>query len=221
MDELNREVVGCMACFRLVEHRQAVNIPTQPKKWRGTSYWSKPVPGFGDLNAEILVVGLAPGLHGANRTGRPFTGDGAGIMLYKTLHAMGWASRPDVESADDGQTLTNVYITNIVKCVPPGNVPNGTEKNNCRPFLMREIKLLPALKYILALGGLAHNEMLKIFKAEGIPLKMKDYPFVHGSSRTIPGTGLKLVDCYHPSTYNVNTGVINDEMMLDVLRIMD
>ena len=216
MLNINRAITNCKKCSRLVDHRENVNIPTQPKKLRGTPYWSKAVPGFGDLKASILIVGLAPGLHGANRTGRPFTGDGAGILLYKSLYEMGWGTRPDVISIDDGLKLTNVYISNIVKCVPPQNVPNGEEKNNCRSFLTEEMSKLKNLKTILALGATAHQELLKIFRDKDSTIKMKDYPFKHGHTYQIKNTPYLLTDCYHPSTYNVNTGVINLNMMLNV-----
>ena len=221
MQKINRSIANCKKCRRLAEHRENVSIPTQPKKLRGTPYWSKAVPGFGDLNASILIVGLAPGLHGANRTGRPFTGDGAGILLYKSLYEMGWGTRPDVISKDDGLELTNVYISNIVKCVPPKNIPNGEEKNNCRSFLMEEMSKLKNLKTILFLGVTAHQELLKIFKDNknpGFSLKIKDFPFKHGKTYKIENIPYLLTDCYHPSTYNVNTGVVNLQMMLDVFK---
>jgi uracil-DNA glycosylase family 4 len=218
LETFHSHLIQCQKCPRLVTHRQHVEIKTQPRIWRGTDYWSKPVPGFGDTNAEILIVGLAPGLHGANRTGRPFTGDGAGIFLYRAIFEMGWSNRKDVESRKDGLKLKHVYISNIVKCAPPGNVPLKEEKENCQPYLKFEIQNLRNLKVLIALGSIAHQEILRILKKDGIIQKLSDYRFQHGAIHQIPNWHLHIIDCYHPSTYNVNTGVLTFDMMMDVFK---
>lgn len=221
MKELHQKIILCDQCPRLVEYRSTVNGTRQPRKWRGTSYWGKPVPGFGDPEAEILIVGLAPGFHGANRTGRPFTGDGAGILLYKTLYKMGWGSIPDVTSKDDGLVLKHVYISNIVKCVPPKNIPTGQEKENCAPYLFRELSLLKNVKTILALGAVAHNEILRYLKKKKIISSLKEYPFQHGAIYSFNSWHYSLANSYHPSTYNVNTGVLTENMFLDIFKELE
>lgn len=218
MHELNQKIIRCTRCQRLVQYRSTVDGTRQPRKWRGTPYWSKPVPGFGDPEAKILIVGLAPGFHGANRTGRPFTGDGAGILLYKTLYKMGWGSIAEVTSRDDGLNLKHVYISNIVKCVPPKNIPNGQEKENCSPYLFQELDYLKKVNTILALGAVAHNEILRNLKNKKIISSLKNYPFKHGAIYSFDNWKYRLANSYHPSTYNVNTGVLTEEMFMDVFK---
>lgn len=162
-------------------------------------YYAKPVPPFGDDNPRLLVVGLAPGMHGANRTGRPFTGDYAGILLYATLHRFGFASGPVSEAADDGLVLSGCRITNAVKCLPPQNKPETAEVRQCNGYLRRELSLLGEGTVVLALGNIAHQAVLR---ATG--LKAKDCTFGHGAVHDLPG-GLTLYDSYHCSRYNTQT----------------
>jgi len=175
-------------------------------------FHNAPVPSFGGLDATILVVGLAPGLKGANATGRPFTGDYAGDLLYETLQKKGYASGFYQKRAEDGFTLHNVRITNAVRCVPPQNKPTGDEVLTCRPYLVNEMNAMQErnLKIILSLGKISHDTVLKTFN-----LKLSQYPFGHGAVHSLPN-GLYLVDSYHCSRYNVNTGRLTAQMFEDV-----
>ncbi len=169
-------------------------------------YYARPVPPFGDAKARLLIVGLAPGMHGANRTGRPFTGDHAGILLYNTLHKHGFADRPQSVSVRDGLTLKNCRITNAVKCLPPGNKPLPAEIATCNLYLQTELTQLHADSVLLALGTVAHAATLRAFK-----LRPKDYPFEHGKHHRLPN-GLQLLDSYHCSRYNTQTKRLTTEM---------
>ena len=194
----------CSLCPRLVAFREA-NAAQFPQFFNGA------VPPFGELDAQMLVVGLAPGLKGANASGRPFTGDFAGDVLYKALGMHGFASGnydPSqlMQKKDDGFTLKNVRITNAVRCVPPENKPTPAEEKTCNPFLIKEIAAMPNLKLVLSLGLTSHNAVLKTFK-----LKAKDYKFAHGAMHGLPN-GLTLLDSYHTSRYNVSTGRLTQAM---------
>jgi len=182
----------CRACPRLARNLTQVRRDHP-------AYHAAPVAPFGDKNARLLIVGLAPGMHGANRTGRPFTGDYAGILLYETLHRHGLANRPEAVARDDGLKLKHVRITNAVKCLPPANKPLPTEIKTCRRFLTTELNELKSGSVILALGGIAHQSVLR---ARG--LKPSHYPFRHGAVYELPD-GLKLVSSYHCSRYNTQT----------------
>ncbi len=195
----------CPLCPRLVDFRRA-NRDAHP------DWHNAPVPSFGALGARLLVVGLAPGLKGANRTGRPFTGDHAGDLLYATLHDLGLAAGDYQARADDGFTLRDVRITNAVRCVPPENKPTGAEVAACRPFLAAEIAAMPRLRAILTLGAIAHGAVL------GALLERKsDYPFRHGARHRLTG-GLVLADSYHCSRYNTNTGKLTAAMFRSVIK---
>lgn len=195
-------LIGCTKCPRLVEYRQNV----KPAKGRcRDQYWNRPVPGFGDLDARICLVGLAPGAHGANRTGRPFTGDGAGDFMYPLLYEAGFASQPEADAVDDGLQLRDLYIANAVKCVPPENKPKGDEYSNCRPFLAQELAALTNLKVVIALGRGAFDSCLRHFLAAGLIRRPADYPFAHGARFEL-SPGFWLAACYHTSRYNVQTG---------------
>jgi len=188
-----------------------------PSKGRTRAdYHNGPVNGFGDLQARVCLVGLAPGAHGANRTGRPFTGDGAGDFMYPLLHLAGFANQSEVLSADDGLKLHDLYITNAVKCLPPENKPNAAEFTACRPYLEKELQELKALRVIIALGHGAHNSLLRLFQAQGLIKRLAEVPFGHGSTHKL-ANGLTLVGCYHTSRYNVQTGRMNNRMFLDLL----
>ena len=189
----------CPLCPRLVAFRQECRIefPT---------WWTAPGPAFGDRDAWMAIVGLAPGKHGANRTGRPFTGDYAGILLYQTLHRYGFASRPVAESRSDGLRLKDCRITNAVKCLPPGNRTLPSEEANCRPFLEAAIDALPALTTFVALGKVAHDSLCRIY---GLPPSRTK--FAHDAERSLPD-GRRLIDSYHCSRYNQNIGRLDRKM---------
>jgi len=195
----------CTACPRLAgflaESRQ-----------RYPGYYCKPVPAFGDEQPRLLIVGLAPGLHGANRTGRPFTGDYAGVLLYQTLHAFGYASRPVSVSADDGLSLSGCRISNAVKCVPPENKPETEEIKRCNAYLKEELAAPPATTTLLALGLVAHKAVLM-----ALGLKPAAYPFGHGAVHSLPG-GRRLYDSYHCSRYNTQTRRLTPEMFRAVFQ---
>ena len=199
--------LNCRRCPRLatfLDEVKAVN----------PAYFCRPVPPFGDETLGLLIVGLAPGLHGANRTGRPFTGDHAGILLYSTLHKFGFASAATSVSADDGLQLRGCRITNAVKCLPPANKPETSEVVECNSYLSNELSALPAGTIVLALGNLAHAAVLRARK-----LKAKTYPFAHGARHTLPG-GLVLYDSYHCSRYNTKTRRLTEAMFHEVFRLI-
>lgn len=183
----------CPACPRLAAYRQANRV-------RYRTYHNAPVPAFGEARARLLVVGLAPGLHGANRTGRPFTGDHAGNLLYRTLHDFGFADRPVSLASDDALRLTGCRITNAVRCAPPQNKPETAEVRRCNPYLAAEIAALPAGAVILALGQIAHDAVLR-----ALGLSARTHPFAHGARHALPGSRT-LFDSYHCSRYNTQTG---------------
>jgi uracil-DNA glycosylase family 4 len=198
---------GCALCSRLAAFRDD-NRALYP------DFHNAPVPSFGALDASLLIVGLAPGLKGANQTGRPFTGDYAGELLYPTLLKYGFATGHYGANAGDGLVLRNARITNAVRCVPPQNKPVGAEVRNCRPFLTAEIAAMPRLKIVLALGVLAHNGVLA-----GLGLKLSAAKFGHGAFHELgdeQGRGLTLADSYHCSRYNTNTGRLTEAMFEDV-----
>ena len=191
--------IDCHKCPRLTAFRKA-------NKYAHPDWHNAPVPSFGAHTCTLLIVGLAPGLQGANRTGRPFTGDYAGDLLYTTLIKFGWAKGNYDRRYDDGLRLNGCRITNAVRCVPPQNKPTSAEKNDCLPFLCNEIQGLPKLKTILALGRIAHDAVLA-----SLAVKKSDYPFIHGSKYFLPN-GLILTDSYHCSRYNLNTRRLTKEM---------
>jgi uracil-DNA glycosylase family 4 len=189
---------SCRACPRLAGFLDTVNE-------RYPDYYCKPVPPFGDVEARFLIVGLAPGMHGANRTGRPFTGDHAGILLYEMLHKFGFSSHPESLAADDDLGLSNCRITNAVKCLPPDNKPVGAEINTCNAFLANELAALPGSSLVLALGGIAHRAVVKALGG-----RQADYKFAHAAVHDL-GT-LRMLDSYHCSRYNTNTRRLTTEM---------
>ena len=188
----------CRRCGRLASFLDEV-------KERHTDYYCRPVPPFGDSDARLLIVGLAPGMHGANRSGRPFTGDYAGVLLYQTLYKFGFASAPESVSADDDLTLIDCRITNAVKCLPPDNKPVGAEVNECNPYLAQEIRGMAHGSVLLALGGIAHRAIIK-----ALALRQADYKFAHGAAHQVGA--LTLVDSYHCSRYNTNTRRLTPDM---------
>ena len=190
---------SCVRCDRLASFLSEIRL-SEP------SYFAKPVPSFGCESPKILVVGLAPGMHGANRTGRPFTGDYAGILLYETLHKFGFSNKSDSVSKTDGLTLIDVRITNAVRCLPPQNKPNGEEVKNCNHFLLEEINRVKKSGVIIALGGLAHGACLR-----ALELKQALFPFGHESLHQLPN-GLSLLSSYHCSRYNTQTKRLTESM---------
>ncbi len=200
----------CRYCPRLVEFLEK-NRRLYP------DFFNAPVPSFGNLNAELLIVGLAPGLKGANRTGRPFTGDFAGDLLYGCLHDFGFSTGTYQARPDDGVCLTKARLTNAVRCVPPENLPTGQEVKSCGRFLAEEINAMPNLKVILVLGGLAHNAVLAVLRQ-----KKSAFKFGHNALHTINWNGreIKLLDTYHSSRYNVNTGRLTPEMFVAVFKTL-
>ena len=195
--------INCTRCTRLASFLKEV-------KQEHDDYYCRPVPAFGDPNARLLIVGLAPGKHGANATGRPFTGDHAGILLYQTLYDHGFASMPVSASSSDGLNLLNCRITNAVKCLPPGNKPIGEEVKNCNRFLASEITGLASNSLILALGLLAHNAVLR-----SLSMTLAQFPFVHGKMHKL-SDNLSMIDSYHCSRYNTNTRRLTTEMFNQV-----
>jgi uracil-DNA glycosylase family 4 len=207
------ELPGCRRCPRLVDYLR--RLPPLKGRTRA-DYHNAPVAGFGDPRARVLIVGLAPGAHGANRTGRPFTGDGAGDFMYPLLHRAGLASGGEASHAGDGLTLKDLYISNAVKCAPPENRPLPEEFEQCRPFLARELAALHDLQVILALGQGAFTSVLRLFQARGVIGRLSALPFGHGASYRL-ADGKWLVASYHTSRYNVQTGRLTEAMFLSLL----
>ena len=215
---LQEEMVRCALCPRLARHRREI-AETKRRAYRDWEYWGRPVPSFGDADARLLLIGLAPGAHGANRTGRVFTGDSSGDFLYAALHETGFASQPEASSRRDGMRLRDCYIACAVRCAPPQNRPTPLEFAACRPFLKREIALLPRVRAVLALGGLALASYLDVARADGRRLRKKDWPFAHGARYRLPGGGPELLCSYHPSRQNTQTGRLTKPMLTAVLRL--
>jgi uracil-DNA glycosylase family 4 len=219
LDALNGELLGCRRCPRLVEWREKV-AREKRRAYRDQEYWGKPVPGFGDPRARIFVVGLAPGAHGSNRTGRQFTGDASGDFLYPALYRAGFASRPDATSRDDGLTLHDLYTAPVCRCAPPDNKPSPQEMANCQPYLEWEIAIIRP-KVFVALGRIAFDAILRLVAAEpGPQTTIHPYPvvFSHAATYELPGDR-HLVCSYHPSRQNTQTGRLTAEMFDRVWQI--
>ena len=209
---LNDQIVACRQCPRLVEYLEQVRR-IKRRAYRDQDYWAKPVPGFGDPRARMLVLGLAPGAHGANRTGRMFTGDSSGNFLYRALFETGFASQPTSVSRDDGLVLTGAYISAAVRCAPPDNKPLPEEIRNCRPYLEKELELFGDLKVVVALGRLAFDVYLGILRQHRKIARRSDFLFAHDKEhRTGPGQPL-LISSFHPSQQNTSTGKLTDAML--------
>jgi uracil-DNA glycosylase family 4 len=216
LEQLNQQIVECRKCPRLVEYRERVACDKR-LAFREWEYWGKPIPGFGDPRAKLLILGLAPAAHGANRTGRMFTGDRSGDFLYNALFRTGFANQPTSVSRNDGLKLKNAYISAAARCAPPANKPLPSELDNCRPYLERELKLLQP-RAILALGGIAMRVYLAVLKRAGKIPGFAAFPFRHGVSYEL-GDGLpRLFISYHPSQQNTFTGKLTERMMESVLR---
>ena len=209
---LNGEIIRCRQCPRLTEYREEVGR-VKRRAYREQDYWAKPVPGFGDPAARMFLLGLAPGAHGANRTGRMFTGDSSGNFLYRALFEAGFASQATSVSKNDGLMLTDAYISAAVRCAPPDNKPLPQEIGNCRPYLERELELLRNLQVVVALGRLAFDVYLSILRQQGKIARRSDFVFAHDQEhRTGPGQPL-LISSYHPSQQNTSTGKLTDAML--------
>ncbi len=213
--DLNARVVACERCPRLRTYCEAIALEKR-RAYRGEQYWGKPVPSFGDADARVLLLGLAPGAHGSNRTGRPFTGDGSGAFLYPLLWEAGFASQPVAASRDDGMRLHGALITSVVRCAPPGNRPNAEELARCAPYLDEELALLPGLRVVLALGKIAFDGYTHWLAKTGRIERRSAYCFSHGAEYGLPGGGF-LLATYHPSLQNTNTGRLTAPMLLQVL----
>lgn len=204
LKELQQEIIRCHKCPRLVEWREEV-ARVKRKAYLEHDYWGKPVPGFGDPHAKVMVVGLAPGAHGSNRTGRQFTGDGSGDFLFPALHRAGFASQAESVARDDGLILSEMWITASGRCAPPQNKPTAAELNTCQPFLEREIELIDP-KVFVALGRIAFDRILRIYN-----LPKKGYDFGHGALHKLSSKHW-LLTSYHPSRQNTQTGRLTVEM---------
>ncbi|WP_330326624.1 uracil-DNA glycosylase [Streptomyces pseudovenezuelae] len=214
--DLDRRISGCRACPRLVDWREEV-ARTKRAAFADWTYWGRPVPGFGPADARMLIVGLAPAAHGGNRTGRMFTGDRSGDVLYRALYDIGLASQPTAVSADDGLELRGVRITSPVHCAPPANKPTPGERDTCRPWLVQELNLLrPTLRSVVVLGAFGWQAALPAFTAAGWTVPRPRPAFGHGTR--VPLDGLELFGCFHVSQRNTFTGKLTPEMLRDVLR---
>jgi uracil-DNA glycosylase family 4 len=212
---LHEEVIACRLCPRLNQHCAEV-ARVKRRAYRDWEYWGKPVPSFGDPHASVLILGLAPGAHGSNRTGRPFTGDKSGEILYRVLHSTGFASQPDSHSREDGLQLKGAYITAAVRCAPPDNKPTPEEIGRCRGYLERELALLPEVRVVVALGKIAFDVYLSILRDRGVIKSRSAYVFGHNLVYEI-GPGEPLLICsYHPSQQNTSTGKLTEKMLREV-----
>ena len=210
----NQEVIRCQLCTRLRKYCEDI-ATSKRRAYRDWIYWAKPVPSFGDEKGRVLILGLAPGAHGSNRTGRPFTGDGSGDFLYPVLYDAGFASQPNSVSRGDGMQLKDCWITSVVRCAPPDNKPKNSELKNCSPYLDQEIKLLINLKVIVCLGRIAFDGYLEHLARTGQSERKPRFKFAHGGEYALPG-GRFLIASYHPSLQNTNTGKLTRSMFFDV-----
>ena len=206
---LNSEIISCNRCPRLIEYCRSVAV-TKRRAWKDWEYWGKPVPSFGDPKARLLIVGLAPGAHGANRTGRMFTGDRSGEFLYRSLYRAGFASQPQSDSRDEGLTLHDAWITAAAHCAPPDNKPAPQELRNCRSYLDREFEIFTHSKVIVALGKIAFDACLSVMKQRGAVERSSDFVFGHGKLYDLSPA---LLCSYHPSQQNTSTGRLTQEML--------
>jgi uracil-DNA glycosylase len=211
---LNAEVVSCTLCPRLVAYREQI-AREKRRAYLDWEYWGRPVPGFGDPNASVLVLGLAPGAHGSNRTGRPFTGDASGNFMYPVLHETGFANQPSATNRNDGLTLTNLYITAAARCAPPANKPLPEELANCAPYLERELQGLKNLRVVVALGRIGFESYLNYLKRRNLIAGKREYEFRHGAECTMPD-GRILLASYHPSNQNTQTGKLTRQMFTEI-----
>src|SRR5438105_14099280 len=215
-ETLNAQIVACERCPRLRTHCTEI-ARVRRRAYSEWEYWARPVPSFGDANARVLALGLAPGAHGSNRTGRPFTGDGSGDFLYPVLHEAGFASLPRASSRDDGMTLNDLWITSVARCAPPGNKPTPEELRNCAPWMDAEMALLKNLRVVVCLGRIAFDGLLLREQRLGSNILRSRYNFLHGAEYSLP-SGLTAIASYHPSLQNTNTGKLTRPMLLQIFN---
>ena len=218
LDVLNARIVACNLCPRLRRHCTHI-ARVRRRAYLDQEYWGRPVPSFGDPKARVLALGLAPGAHGSNRTGRPFTGDGSGDFLYPVLHQAGFASQPTALSRNDGMKLHGLWITSVVRCAPPANKPTPEELRNCAPWLDNEIALLKDLRVVVCLGRIAFDGLIAYLRRTGtnsLPPR-SELAFVHGAEYALPN-GLTAIASFHPSLQNTNTGRLTPQMLLAVFQ---
>jgi uracil-DNA glycosylase family 4 len=216
LDALNARIVACKRCERLRAYCAEV-ARVRRRAYADCAYWGRPVPSFGDPRARVLALGLAPGAHGSNRTGRMFTGDGSGDFLFPVLHEAGFASQPVAINRDDGMKLTDLWISALVRCAPPGNKPALEEQQNCAPWLDEEIRLLTNLRVVVCLGKIAFDGLLAHARRSGRLTSRSGFVFAHGAEFTLRN-GLAVIASYHPSLQNTNTGKLTRPMLLGVFR---
>ena len=214
LSKLNNKIIECRQCERLVGFREKIALEKR-KQYMEQDYWGKPITGYGDKKAKLLMVGLAPAAHGGNRTGRVFTGDKSADFLFKCLFKSGFSNQPISINRRDGLILNNLYLTTALKCVPPGDKPTSSELKTCFKFFNQEINLLKNTIIILALGKIAHDACINYYKQQ-YDIRNKDYVFSHGSQNKLPDNKI-LIGSYHPSPRNVNTGRINEIKMVNLL----
>ena len=214
---LQKEIVACEKCPRLREYCREIALKKR-RAYLDQEYWGKPVPSFGDRHAKVLIIGLAPGAHGANRTGRMFTGDKSGEFLYRALYETGFASQAESTSRNDGLKLHGAYIAASGRCAPPDNKPSPEELRNCRPYLEREIDLLKNVRVVVALGRIAFDQYLTVLQKRGVIKTRAAFRFAHNAQfKTAPGAPL-LISSYHPSQQNTSTGKLTEKMLLEVFQ---
>jgi len=216
LDALNARIITCERCPRLRAYCAEI-ARVRRRAYADQEYWGRPVPSFGDPRARVLALGLAPGAHGSNRTGRMFTGDGSGDFLYPVLYEAGFASQPNSVSRDDGMKLSGLWICAVVRCAPPANKPLPEELRNCAPWLDEEMKLLRNLRVVVCLGRIAFDGLLAHHQRTGKLTSRAGYIFGHGAEYELPG-GLTVIASYHPSLQNTNTGKLTRPMFLSVFR---
>ncbi|SRR6266567_4218552 len=214
LDDLNAQVIACDRCARLREHCENV-ASVRRRAYAEWEYWGRPVPSFGNPLARVMLLGLAPGAHGSNRTGRPFTGDGSGDFMFPVLHDAGFASQPNATSRNDGMQLHDMWITAVARCAPPGNKPTTEELRNCAPWLDEEMRLLKNLRVVVCLGHIAFDGLLNWAQHNGFIASRREFVFAHGAEFALQN-GLSVITSYHPSLQNTNTGRLTRPMFLNV-----
>ena len=217
LERLQETIVSCTRCPRLVLHREAV-AEKKRRMYMDWDYWGKPLPSFGDPDARLLIIGLAPAAHGGNRTGRMFTGDRSGDLLYRTLHLFGFASSAISRRRDDGLTLRDAYITAVLRCAPPANKPLREEVANCKPYLLEELSMLSRVRVVAALGKIAFDAYLATYRERGLDLVSPRPRFAHGATSTL-SDGVQLIGSYHPSQQNTQTGRLTPDMFEDCVQV--